>query len=118
MPSPLQIIKEQHGSKADLIAKIVPLIDAEDGESADDHKARLAHVANRKLLHLHALGQKVKGYGGRKTIVSRILELKKQSKDREYEAKLGKMSLGQIVDMLEALQYRARKPKKGHAKKK
>ena len=116
MPSPLQIIKEQHGSKADLIAKIVPLIEAEEGESADDHKARLAHVANRKLLHLHALGEKVKGLGGRKAIQTKILELKKQPKDHEYETKLGTMSLGQIVDLLEALQYRARNPKKGHKK--
>lgn len=111
MPSPRQIIKEQHGSKADLINKIVPLIEAAEGESADEHKARLAHVANSKLLHLHALGEKVKDLGGRKAIVSKILELKKQSKDHEYETRLGAMTLGQLVDQLGALEHRAKKSK-------
>jgi hypothetical protein len=118
MSSPLQAIKEQHGSKSALIDKIIPLVEALDGESADEHKARLAHVANAKLLHLLSVGEKVKALGGRKAIVAKILEIKKQPKDHEYEKALMALPLGQIVDLLASTQHRAAgkasKPLKRH----
>ena len=79
--TPLQIVKEQHGSKADLIKKLAGLIESEDGESDDDHKRRLRNVSNAKLLHLLDIGERAKAAGGRDGLVAKILELKGQSKD-------------------------------------
>lgn len=105
--TPLQIVKEQHGSKADLINKLVGLIDSEDGESDDDHKRRLRNVSNAKLLHLLDVGERAKAAGGRDGLVAKILELKKQSKDHEYGDALKKKSLGDLLDMVASVQRRA-----------
>ena len=107
-PTPHQRVKEQHGSKTDLIEKIVGLVEAGPDESADDHKRRLRNTSNAKLLHLLDLGEKVKGLGGRDAMVKKVLELKGQSKDHEYSDRLKTLSLGKLVDMIGSLE-RARK---------
>gem|GEM_PF-2147431 len=105
--TPLQIVKEQHGSKADLINKLVGLIESEDGESDDDHKRRLRNVSNAKLLHLLDIGERAKAAGGRDGLVAKVLEIKGQSKDHEYGDALKKKSLGDLLDMVASLQHRA-----------
>lgn len=105
--TPLQIVKEQHGSKADLITKLAGLIAPMDGESDDDHKRRLRNVSNAKLLHLIDVGERAKAAGGRDGLVAKVLELKGQSKDHEYSDSLKKKSLGDLLDMAASLQRRA-----------
>lgn len=114
--SPLQIVKERHGSKADLIDKIVGLVEAGPDESADEHKRRLRNTSNAKLLHLLALGEKVKELGGRDAMVKKVLELKGQPKDHEYGDKLEKLSLGRLVDMIGSLERARKKAAKKQAK--
>jgi hypothetical protein len=106
-PSPHQIVAKQHGSKSDLIDKVVAVVEPQDGESADDHKRRLRNVSNAKLLHLLDLGEKAKALGGRTAIVDKILEVKRQPKDHEYRDSLGRKSLGQLVDLLGSVERRA-----------
>ncbi len=106
--SPLQTIKDTHGSKDALIGKVLPLIDKLPDESDDECKKRLAHVANRKLLHLLALGEKAKELGGRDGMVKTIAELKGQPKDNEYTDRLKLMSLGQLVDQVSTLKRKAK----------
>jgi hypothetical protein len=121
MPTPLQTIKDRHGSKDALIDKVLPLVESLDGETKDDHKKRLKYVANAKLLHLHALGERVQKLGGREKIVARILELRGQKKDHEYSDKLKKLPLGKLVDLLQSVERRsAGKAKKApkHLRKK
>lgn len=105
--TPLQIVKEQHGSKPDLINKVVGLINPMDGESDDDHKRRLRNVSNAKLLHLLDIGERAKAAGGRDGLVAKVLELKGQSKDHEYGDALKKKSIGNLLDMVASLQHRA-----------
>ncbi len=112
--TPLQIVKEQHGSKSDLIGKLTGLIEAEDGESADDHKRRLRNVSNAKLLHLLDIGERAKAAGGRDGLVKKVLELKGQAKDHEYGDALKRRSLGDLLDTVASLEHRAA----GKAKKK
>jgi hypothetical protein len=106
--SPHQIVNETHGGKAGLIDAVIALIEPGAGEDGDAHRRRLKNVSNAKLLHLLALGQRVKELGGREAIVKKILELKKQPKDHEYGDRLRKLSLGRIVDMLGSLQRGAK----------
>lgn len=107
--TPLQIVKDQFGGKSGLVDKIVSLVEPKGEESAEDHKPRLAHVSNAKLLHLVALGEKVQKFGGREGIVKRILELRGQTKDHEFGDKLKTLSLGRVVDQLESLERAQRK---------
>lgn len=122
MQSPHQRVVSEHGSKNDLVDKVAKLIEPVEGESADEHKRRLRNVANRKLLHLQALGEKVKELGGREKIVERILEAKKQPKDHEYGDHLKTLPLGKLVDLAGSTQRRAagkakKKPKSQRRKK-
>jgi hypothetical protein len=121
-PSPHQIVTKEHGSKADLINKVVGLVEPMDGESADDHKRRLRNVSNAKLLHLLSVGEKAKELGGRDAIVTKILEAKGQTKDHEYKDALGAKPLGQLIDLLHSVQHRAagkaKKPPKKQRKPK
>jgi len=106
--TPLQITKEKYGSKEALIDALLPLIDKFDDESDDDAKKRLKYVANRKLLHLLALGERAKELGGRDGMVKTIAELKGQPKDNEYTDFLKRRTLGQLVDQVTALQKAAK----------
>lgn len=101
--TPLQVIKKDHGTKAALIDTLLPLIEADPGESAEDHKARLRHVANKKLLHLLHVGQRVQALGGRAAIVTKILEIKRQPKDHEFRDKLMRVPLPRLLDLLHRL---------------
>lgn len=112
--SPLQRVKERFGSKSALVDHVVGLVEPLPGESSDDHKRRLRNAPNSKLLHLVAVGDKVKELGGREALVRKVLELKGQTKDHEYADKLKTLSLGRLLDMSQSLQWRAN----GKAKKK
>jgi hypothetical protein len=106
--TPLQIVKETYGSKDELVAKVVTLVEPDDGESEDEHKKRLKYASNAKLLHLVALSERVQTLGGREGIINTILELKGQTKDHEYRDKLKKLSLGRLVDLTGSLQRAAK----------
>ena len=54
MATPLQTVKEKFGSKEQLVSQLVSKLEALEGESKDDFKARLLTVSNRKLLRLYA----------------------------------------------------------------
>ena len=116
--TPLQIVKEQHGSKSDLIEKIVGLVEPLPEESEDEHKRRLRNVSNAKLLHLLGVGEKVKELGGRDGMVKTILELKGQPKDHEYSDALKRLSLSRLVDMIGSLQRAKKRGKPKRRRKK
>lgn len=105
--TPLQIVKEKHGSKEQLVETVAGLVEPIEGESADEHKRRLRNVPNAKLLHLMAVGERVKELGGRDAVVKKVLELKGQPKDHEYGDSLRKLSQGRLLDLLGSAQRRA-----------
>lgn len=101
--TPLQIVKETYGSKDALVDKVASVVEPEEGESAEDHKKRLKYVSNAKLLHLVEQAEQAQALGGRDGMVAKILQLKGQAKDREYEDKLKKLSIGRLVDLTRSL---------------
>lgn len=108
-PTPLKIVKDKHGSKAELVDKVVELVEPMEGESSDEHKRRLRNTSNAKLLHLLDLGEKVKEAGGRDGLVKAILESKKQTKDHEYADSLERLPLGKLYDLAQTAKRRAKK---------
>ena len=107
--TPLQIVKDRYGSKDKLIDAIAALVEREDGETEDEHKKRLRHVSNAKLLHLAAVAEQAKGLGGKDGLVEKILAIKNQPKDHEYRDRLKRLSLGRLVDTHQSLQKAAKK---------
>jgi len=115
--SPLQQVKDRFGSKEALVAKVAELVEPLQSESAEEHLRRLRNVANRKLLRLIELSDKVKAAGGRAGLVAKVLELKAQGKDHEYSDKLKSLSLGKLTDLAGSLQRRAKATSKAAAAK-
>ncbi|RMG99905.1 MAG: hypothetical protein D6705_01945 [Deltaproteobacteria bacterium] len=107
--TPLQQVRESFGSKADLVEQVAGLVEPAEGESADELRARLRRVSNAKLLHLHAVGTKVKELGGKDALVKKIAELKGQPKDLPYLDALAKKSLGSLLDLYGSLSRKAAK---------
>ena len=97
--SPLALVKERFGSKEALVSQLKGLVDAPDGESDEEFAARLKTVANRKLLHLHAVGEKAKAAGGRDALVAKIAEFRGQAKDTDFVKKLSSFSLAKLLDL-------------------
>ncbi len=107
--TPLQRVKDLYGSKDELVKKLSDLLEPADGESKEDLAARLKHVANNKLLHLHDISEKVKGLGGKDALVQKVAELRKQAKDEDYVTKLKEWSSGRLLDTYESLSRAAKK---------
>lgn len=100
--SPLQQVNETFGSKKELATKLSELLEPEDGESQEELVERLQLVSNAKLLHLHALSEKVAAHGGREGLVQKVAAAESKAGDKDYiKALTEKRSLGWLVDRVE-----------------
>lgn len=115
--TPLQIVKEKFGSKKELAAKLADRLEAEEGESTDEHVARLSLVSNAKLLHLNELADKVETHGGREGLSKKVAEIMGKTKDKDYVESLAGRSLGWLVDQVESAGRRGDKPPKARKPK-
>lgn len=100
--TPLQIVKEKFGSKDKLVDALTALLEPQDGESKEDHTLRLKRVANAKLLHLHSVGEEVKGLGGKDALVKKVAELHGHSKDKDYVSAISQASISNLLDQYKA----------------
>ena len=110
--SPLQIVKQEFGSKKELAKKLSEVLEPLEDESKEELCERLELVSNAKLLHLLQLVETVSSHGGREGLVSKIAAAEKKSKDEDYiKALTEKRSLGWLVDRLQMHERRAAKSK-------
>lgn len=111
--SPLQRVNETFGSKKELATKLAEVLEPVEGESKDELAERLTLASNAKLLHLHALSEKVSAHGGREGLVQKIAAAENKSKDQDYiKALTEKRTLGWLVDRAESQARQARKKNK------
>ena len=71
--SPLQQVKEQFGSREQLVAKIIPLLESGD---TDEAKSALMGTTNKKLLRIYQSAIQVKEHGGRKSLIEKLTNLR------------------------------------------
>lgn len=107
--TPLQIVKDKHGSKKELAKKLSEVLEPAEDESKEELLQRLELVSNAKLLHLLALSETVESYGGREGLVSKIAAAENKSKDEDYiKALTSKRSLGWLVDRMKTHERKAK----------
>jgi hypothetical protein len=110
--TPLQILNEKFGSKAELAKRLSEVLEPLADESKDELAERLTLVSNSKLLHLQALSDKVAAHGGRAGLVEKVAAAEKKTTDKDYiEALTSKRTLGWLVDRVESQARRAKKAK-------
>ncbi|MCA9542818.1 MAG: hypothetical protein KC613_00465 [Myxococcales bacterium] len=106
MSSPLQTVKSVHGDKAQLVEKLLPLMDRLPEETEDAFKERVQRISNAKLLRLWTRFEAVKrDFGTREALVDKIVELEKADGDRRR--KLLDLPTGRLLDLHGSLARRA-----------
>ncbi|MEC7524566.1 MAG: hypothetical protein VYE22_32100 [Myxococcota bacterium] len=106
--SPLAQVKDQFGSKEDLVKAVKDL--ATDDlflDRVNDDKG-LERVSNKKLLHLHAVLTEVKEMGGRDKLIGEICDVENR-KDEGYKERLGRWPTPRLLDWYKSAKKRAAK---------
>lgn len=102
--TPLQIVNEQFGGRAELAQQLASMVDKMNGdESTDQVKSRLMGLSNPKLLRLYRIEQTVRErYGDKAKLIDAIVEARREAgltADDELRAKLETFSKGRLLDM-------------------
>jgi hypothetical protein len=105
--SPLAVVKDKFGGKDKLVDALVGLLDTE--ESKDDLRKRLLGVSNTKLLRLHEVTSDVKKRGGREKVLESTVGSLGRAKDKDYVAKLGRLSTKRLYDVATVAERRAKR---------
>jgi len=97
-----------HGSKEDLVKKLVEPLAAED-QDTDALSARLSKASNAQLLRLLRVVDAVKEkYGSRAKLIEAVGKAVGKAKDKDFLAKLGSFSLPRLLDLARSAERRAR----------
>lgn len=110
--SPLQTVKKLHGTKDQLISKVLEMFTPAEGESREDYAKRLKYVANAKLLRLADVGASITKLGGASALITKVAELKGQAKDKDFLAKLGTLPLPRLLETYNNLSRKVAKAAK------
>lgn len=96
------------GSKEALAKALAPSLAMAD-EDTDMLEARLKTASNAQLLRLQRVTEQVKQkYGSREGLIEAIGKSANKGKDKDYLAKLGKLSLPNLLDLATTAERRAR----------
>ena len=109
--TPLQVVKEKYGTKADLVTKVMPLLSVPEGESTEEFTARITKTSNKQLLRLLASEERVrKDFGSKDGLVAAIVKFKFPFKGNPaYAAKLSRFTSSRLLDLHDSLRKAAAK---------
>ena len=108
--SPLSIMKERFGddpkkAKEKLVAAVKKAAGKDLWLDRVNEAKGLAHVSNKKLLHLEHVFQEVaKEVGSRDKLIGEIAKLGGRAKDEDYKERLAEESTPTLWDRFQALQ--------------
>lgn len=108
--SPLQTVRDDHGSKKELADKVLALLDRpEDADEAADFERSIQTMSNRKLLRLwnsHALLNDK--FSSKEDLVKSIVAARFSGGNADYEAKLNTFTVPRLLDL--ARQHKLLRP--------
>lgn len=116
--SPLSLVKEQFGSKEQLVDALTALpegvlVRESDEEDKGALRTRLLTAANSKLLRLHKMGRVVaERFGSKDKLVDALLMLQRRGKDEDYRNKLRTLPLGKLYDQFNSLERATKRAQK------
>lgn len=98
--SPLQIVKEVHGSKEELAKKVVAILERPEGESAEQFAHRIGTLSNRQLLRLlSANAIATTKFGTKAALVEAIVKARFKGGNEDYARKLSGFTLPKLLDL-------------------
>ena len=101
-------VNDNHGSK-EALAKSLAAVIVRGDQDADVVEGNLKRASNAQLLRLSRVTATVKQkYGDRDKLIAAIGVAENKSKDRDYLAKLEKLSLPNLLDLAVSAERRTR----------
>jgi hypothetical protein len=102
--SPLQRVKQEHGSKAALADKVLGLLVAPEGEESEAFAHRIKTMSNLKLLRLWAAHQTLTTkHGSAEALVAKVVAAKFPNGNADYKAKVETYSTPKLLDLARQL---------------
>lgn len=103
-PTPLQIVNERFGGRAELAKQLASLVDKHHGDETEaEVRSRLMGLSNPKLLRLFTVEQKVRErYGDKDKLVDHIVATRQaagHTADDAYRAKISAFTKAKLLDM-------------------
>lgn len=98
--SPLQRVREEHGSKAKLAEKVIGILEAGEDEDKADFEHRVNTMSNRKLLRLWKSKETLDSkYGSRDALVEKITKAQFSGGNVDYATKIATYSTPRLLDL-------------------
>lgn len=98
--SPLEQVRDEFGSKAELAEKVLSILEAPEDEDTADFKHRVETMSNRKLLRLHRSHERVqKDYGSKDELVDKITKARFAGGNADYKQKISGFTLPKLIDL-------------------
>lgn len=108
--SPLQIVRDEHGSKAELAKKVLAVLDRpEDEDEARNFEHRVSTMSNTKLLRLwHAHQLLDDKFGSKDSLVESIVAARFPGGNEDYSVKISGFTIPKLLDL--AMQHKLLRP--------
>ncbi len=98
--SPLQRVRDEHGSKDELAEKVLGILDTPEDEDPADFDHRVRTMSNRKLLRLWESHQRVQDqYGSKSDLVEKITKARFPGGNDDYQRKISGFTLPKLLDL-------------------
>ena len=101
--SPLKKIQSDFENRANMVSKLVEMIDDLHEEGAESLKQRISRLSNKKLLRLYSIENKVREqFGDREKLIDHLISARKEAgltADDNYRRVLTGYSKGRLLDL-------------------
>lgn len=99
--SPLQQVRDQFGSKQELVQRLLPLVDRlVDGESDEEFARRLGTASNKQLLRMWTVESAVKEqFGSRDALIDAVVKAKFGKENNDYRTALTQLTKARLLDL-------------------
>lgn len=98
--SPLQRVRDEHGSKDELVDKILEVLEVPEDEDPLDFEERLETASNKKLLRIWDYHQLVEDqFGSRQGLIDKIETARFPGGNPDYADKISDYKLTRLVGL-------------------
>jgi len=98
--SPLERVRDEHGSKEELVETVLDIIEIPEDEDPLDVEERISTASNKKLLRIYDCHELVQEqFGSRQGLIDKITTAKFPGGNPDYTRKLEEFHLPRLVGL-------------------
>ena len=98
--SPLQLVKDEFGSKDALASKLIPLLTCPEDEDKAEFERRIRTASNKKLLRLWNAEQSLKDqFSSKDKLIAAIVQAKFKGSNPDYATRISNYTSTRLLDL-------------------